>query len=1014
MDSDKFSQMSLAVLRCGVGIAALTTFSSVAEAQDNSSIDESASIIVTGSRLVTNGMQAPVPITAVTTEELEALAPDTLITGLSQLPQFYGNETPGNGNFFNRGGYGTLNLRGLGINRTLTLLNGRRMPSSSAFGGADINLFPEAMISGVETVTGGASAAYGSDAVAGVVNFKINTDYTGLEGEAQYGISERGDGENYEFSAAWGTDIGDRGHFQISAEYFDQKGIFTYDDRDWYRNWGTIVESGMVTFHPDVVSMNATFDGIISSPSAAINGLVFDANGNYAPFVKGSAFSGSPGATGARTSITNGGSGDDLACGDVCTVSPDLERYSIFAYGDYELADGLKAYAQYMRGYTRVWQWNTNRGVFHTSPATIFQDNAFLPADLNQLMKDNNIQSFLLRRAGHSDDVGAQWLEDRSTQDIATAGMTWDIDANSGFMDGWRVDAFYQYGRTFRDWRQYGTRMDRFFAAMDAVDEGQFKTGIANGNIVCRVSLFAAGAAAFPGCQPLNLFGRGNASAAAINYVLGNDVGLQINTPLYFAGEGFAANLTDSYTSLAPKQNLTTFTQHQAEISVAGDLLQGWAGPISLAFGANWRRESIFQIVRDTGNPSSNHDTGHPVLCNGEVAGLRGVQARDCANTVAFQFSKVPNMRGASEVKEAFLETLVPLADTDAFTTALSGAVRWADYSGSGPVWAYKGGLELGFADQVRLRGTYSRDVRAANLAERFNQTGGFLTLVNPFNNVPSDDTLIVTGGNPTVAPEKADTYTLGAVFTPEFIPGLSLSVDWYKVTLNGAISTVGTQRVVDNCFAGAQEFCDLITFGPNDDLEIVRDIYVNIAKSVVSGIDAELAYRTPVNLLGGGDESISFRAFASWLRERSEITSNGVYTDYAGQTGASQGGTATYYQFPDFKLTGSLTYRNRGFSALLQGRYIGEGIQDVTLAEGLTIADNSVDAIAYFDLRLAYEFPLGGAMLEVFGNVTNLFDADPPLAPSMATNALLLSQTNSALYDVLGRRFTVGAKFKL
>ena len=173
-------------------------------------------IVVTGSRVVTNGMDSPVPVTAVAAEELTKMDPTALINSVSQLPQFYNNQTPTNSNFFLRGGTGNLNLRGLGANRTLTLLNGRRFPSSSAFGGVDINLFPEAMIKGIETVTGGASAQYGTDAVAGVVNFLLDTDFTGLQADLQGGFTDRDDGYNYEAKLAWGFNIGERGHLLIA------------------------------------------------------------------------------------------------------------------------------------------------------------------------------------------------------------------------------------------------------------------------------------------------------------------------------------------------------------------------------------------------------------------------------------------------------------------------------------------------------------------------------------------------------------------------------------------------------------------------------------------------------------------------------------------------------------------------------------------------------------------------------------------------------------------------------
>lgn len=988
---------------------------------DDEAIPQGEVIIVTGSRLRTDGMQAPVPVTVVQADTLEAAAPDTLISAISQLPQFYGNQTPNSGNFFVRSGYGSLNLRGLGVNRTLTLLNGRRAPSSSAFGGVDINLFPEAMVRSVETVTGGASAAYGSDAVAGVVNFILDTDYSGLEMKGQYGVTDRGDGDNYELSASFGTNIGDRGHIMVSGEYFNQDGVFSYEGRDWYQAWGTIgsgTTASPYTFYPNVISRNASFDGVISSTNPAINGLAFDRDGNLSPFVSCSPAQAGPlGIPPARHVAPPGSncSGDDL--GYYNALYPDLERYSLFGYADYDLTDELTAFVQYIHGKTKTVSYNSPRGSFGGTPTalTIFQDNAFLPDSLRQTMIANNIQSFTLRRMGSFEDIGRDYyLDDRTTQDIGTIGATYDIAG--GFLDGWQADAFYQYGKSLRDWRQKGLRVDRIFAAVDAVDDG-------TGNIVCRTSLFGN---AFPGCVPINLFGRGNASGAAIDYVTGFEPEQQISTPLFFADTGYSLGETYDYTTGEAKRNLTTFKQHLAEFSLSGDLFDIWAGPVAVAVGASYRKESIRQVVQDVTNPASDHETGHPVLCNGEAPGLRGVSAPDCGNTVGVQYSKVSNIRGNSTVKEAFGEILVPLVSGGDFVSeaAANGAVRYADYSGSGGVWAYKGGLEVEFLNSLRLRGTYSRDVRAANLSERFDKTGGTATIFDPryaqdcngdgtSTPVGTNETCNVTrfsGGNPAVAPEKADTYTLGAVFRPDFVPGLSLSVDWYDIKLKGAISQVGSQEVANRCEAGDPTFCALITRDPTTDrITLIGDIYVNVAQARVSGVDAEVSYVTDTNFFGG-DETLGARVFASWLTERSETDFAGTTIDYAGQTGARQS-DGVYFAFPDFKATGNLTYRVGPLKTFLQGRYIGKGKQDQTPAN--ILADNSVDDVFYTDFNIAYTLDVNGSEAEIFANVNNLFDADPPVTPSYSAFTGYSTQVNTGLFDILGRRYTFGIKLK-
>ncbi|MEO6153256.1 MAG: TonB-dependent receptor [Croceibacterium sp.] len=986
-------------------------------AADDDNPKDSSAIVVTGSRLVTNGMTSPVPVTAVQAEELAKMDPTALINSLSQLPQFYGNQTPNNSNFFTRGGTGNLNLRGLGPNRTLTLLNGRRVPSSSAFGGVDVNLFPEAMIKGIETVTGGASAAYGSDAVAGVVNFLLDTRFDGFEADLQFGATSRGDGNNMEAKLAFGTDLGERAHVLIAGSYAKQDGIHQLTSRDWYNGTGAVQVGGVWTDFPNVHSVTGSFDGVIYAPGTAINGLAFNRGGGYAPLVVGSPSQGVVGNGGRAV----GGGGDDLNA-ELFTLYPDTDRYSAFAYGDYELTDNFKVFAQFMRGYNHQFQYNVTRGSLFGSPTaiTIFQDNAFLPEALRQIMIANKIPSFALRRVGSIEDIGDVWYEDRVTQNVGTVGFDGTI-GSGGFLDGWKYDGYYQYGHSERVWDQYTLRVDRIFAAVDAVRD----TG---GNIVCRVSTFAGGAAAFPGCQPINLFGRGNASSGAVDYVLGNDVGLNVSAPLYFANLGYTGETLD-YTSVAPKRNITTFVQHFAEVSAHGDLFDGWAGPISLALGASYRKETIHQVVQDTANLGSNFDGAvHPVMCSNAAIGLRGVNPADCANTVAFQFSKVSNIQGAAEVKEGFAETLIPLFDSHHGTSAtLDLAARVANYSGSGTILAYKAGLDANVIDGLRLRGTYSRDVRAGNLSERFDKTGGSGNVTDPrtaAQNATYGGTTYVTtifsGGNPAIKPEKADTFTAGIVFQPQFLPGFSASVDWYKVSIAGAIATVGTNEVARRCFADNDpQFCALVTTDPaqGGKIILVGNQFVNVAQSRVEGVDAELGYRSAVTLLGG-DERISSRVFLTWLRDRSDVGATGVVTRFDGLTGLAPD-TGAQGLFPSFKATGNITYANGPFSLFLQGRVIGKGkrtylIGAAAAVEGTNIADNSVPAVFYADMRVSYDLEVNGNKVELWGSVTNLLDRDPPVTGTYSTFSGASTQYNAGLFDVLGRRFTMGVKLKV
>jgi outer membrane receptor protein involved in Fe transport len=1022
---------------------------------------DSEAIVITGSRIqLSPGMSTPVPVTAVQAAELKEMAPTTLVEGLSQLPQFYGNTTQTANAFFGSGSAGGLNLRGLGVNRTLVLLNGRRMISATAFGGVDISNFPEALIANVETVTGGASSAYGTDAVAGVTNFILNTNFTGLKLSVQAGETTRGDGENYQVQATLGLKLGDRGHLILSAERFEQQGIHSYAGRNWYKSWGTIADpSGILYIAPNVVSMNASFDGIISVPvTSPLYGYAFNKDGSASKFTTAPAgnvsFIAPPaapstlpariigGAATARQSIANGGSGDDIGAGDVNTIQPDFSRSSLFAYADYEATDNLKLFAQYIRGRKDTSSYNTPRGLMTGAPTTItiFQDNAYLPDNIRQLMVANNVASFQLNRVGNIADLGADYkIWDKTILNSATAGFDWDISTKGGLFDGWKVEGYYQYGFSKRTAYQNGLRVDRIYAAADAVKNSA-------GQIVCRVTTVAAGAAAFPGCQPIDLFGRGNASAGSLDYVIGYDPGQTVTTPLFFANGGYTGE-TDSYVTEGPKINIMTMKQHIFELSFNGELFKGWgAGPITVAFGGTYRKEHLHQIVRDPGNKPSDHtlttagrtQNPCPTAAQATSYGLRGLPAGgDCANTVFTQFSKVSNIDGSISVKEAFAEMLVPIIANTPFFENLSVdlSARWARYTGSGDVWAYKGGVNWSIGAGLRLRGTYSRDVRAANLSERFDVTGGAATVNDPLfktDSLPNGPSVFITrysGGNPNVKPELGDTFTVGAVYQPEFFRGFSVSLDWYKIKIRDAIGQVGTQNVVNNCNAGQTQYCDLVTRDPNTKaLILVGDVYVNINKSVVSGVDLETSYRTNLKLFGGGQESLTGRAFASWLTERSETGAptltnpNPTPVDRAGQTGI-EASTGAAFPYARFKMTSNVSYKNGPFSLFVQGRYISPGTNENNPAKtaataptpGVSvITHNRVPAVYYVDMNMAYNFELGGKDLQVYFNVTNLLDKDPPITPYWATFGNNSIQANGGLFDLIGRRFVLGAKVSL
>jgi iron complex outermembrane receptor protein len=981
------------------------------DTQDDNDTDQRLleEVTVTGSRIERTGMTTPTPVTIVDYDELNNMAPGGLVESMNVLPQFYASQTLNDReNWFLRGGYGMLNLRGLGINRTLTLLDGRRMTPSTAFGGVDINAIPEAVIKQVETVTGGASAAYGTDAVAGVVNFILDTEYEGLDTFVQGGTTDRSDGDSYEFALTFGTAVGDAGHIILSGETAEQDWIQNFDGRDWHQAWGTVPDAnGMLRVVPNVVSRNASFDGIIIAPGSSLMGLQFHPDGSTSPFITSDVTSFPLGIPPARQSITNGGSGQDLQSQNV-NIWPQVDRDNLYFYGDWDFSDNVTVYGQYVYGKLKTDRYNTPGGSFHGTPTalTIFQDNAFLPDSIRQTMIDEGLESFTLKRMGSfSDTLALSRQYDTNEINTYTLGLNWSID--SGAFEDWTVKTYWQHGTSERQWYQHGLRVDRIHAAVDAVRDPD------SGDIVCRVSLYSD---LYPGCQPLNLFGQGNASAAAIDYVMGFEPGQSITTPLFFADTGYDLGLSTTYITGDSKVNNTDYDQDVFEISAFGPVSEGWgAGSIDMAFGYSYRKEEILQIVHDVTNPASDHSGNfQPVRCSDPSIGLRGVSTPDCLNTVGVQYSKVSNIMGDSDVSELFAEAFVPLLQGQGVERmALSLAARWADYSGSGSIWSYKFGLDTEFNDSWRVRATYSRDVRAANMSERFDKTGGVATISDPQFGGEVYSTTRFSGGNPAVAPEEADNYTVGVVWQPHWAEGLSMSLDWWEVDIDGAIGLLGEQAVINLCEAGSASSCELVTRNPDDNrIILVGNIYVNVDRSIARGVDFEMDYIRSVDWIGSNEQTFGGRLFVTYLDERSEQLAGTDKIDRAGQTGFQQS-DGIPYALPEWKWTGFLTYTNGPWSTFLQGRYIGEGTSENALVEGVDIDDNSVDSAFYLDFNLGYTFEFGDRYsLDLYAMVTNLTDEDPPVTPYFSAFWGYAVQDNPSLFDLVGRRYTVGARF--
>jgi outer membrane receptor protein involved in Fe transport len=990
------------------------------QAQDES-LEE---IMVTGSRIRTTGMETPNPITVVTMEEMDVISPTTMIEGLAELPQFFGSSTTQNpGGFFTTTGGGSLNLRGLNSKRTLQLLNGRRVVQSTIFGGPDINLFPENVIRTVETVTGGATSAYGTDAVAGVVNFMLDTNYTGVRGSIQGGENAEGHNQNYEATLGGGFDLGERTHVLLNVEKAEQDPIWGEDvlDYDWYQARSLIenpdtVNRGLTPENPfflpatQVRSRMYDADGIFHLPANAGGPQILNRSGTPSPFVLGDLCN----TNGCQTA--NGGSGTDSGV-NALSITPDSGRENYFGYIEHELNDQLTVYGQAIYGEAYITQ-KGNTGLFANHPAgvrafTIYSGNPFLPPAIQQAMTANNVASVPFSRIGQPEDVGNEYQEQSTETTSLTGGFQYEVEG--GVLDGWNVNGYYQAGETDVEAIQHlGIRLDRIYLAADVVSTPSGPR--------CNVTVVSG---LYPDCVPLNLFGRGNASQAALDWVTGFEPGVAMTANGFLSA---TESIPHSYTSTDSKHRIIAIEQDVWEISADGQIHEGWgAGPINMALGYGWREESFIQTVRV--GPGGNVDTNpaaRPVAANNAALGIRGVPGGGAGsgNSVEIQFSNVPHARGAQDVSEAFMEYLFPLISGKRFARQLnfSAATRWASYSGSGDVWSWKGGFDWEVTTEVRLRSTISQDVRAATMGEKYDRTGG-IGNVTDYLADPAGGSAVTynvttfSNGTPDIRPEEAKTMTAGIVYQPAWLDGFSFSGDWYTVEVKDNINQITPAQVVTGCYQDNDiDLCQFITrtgdpityangtVAPR--ISLVGVPYFNQASVKAAGVDFEAVYRTDVDWFGGG-ERVSVRALGSYLRERSNTSSAGVKTEIQGVFGQ-----------PEWTAVLTSSYNRGPLSVSLVGRYTdGQMLSQNWNFNGTStrwdVFNNAIGSTTLWDARVGYNFEVAGSNVNVFANVNNLFDKEPQETLFGAFSAVFSSGTGlNRTGDLRGRRFVVGASF--
>lgn len=864
--------LSTALFTC-MSLLCLPSVASSQEASATSAAEanEVQELVVTGSRIRVQDYVASNPVQTVTGETIELSGQTNVTQFLQEVPSLVSSVDLETGSDVNANfnGLALLDLRNLGTLRTLVLVDGRRhVGSQPGTSSVDVNAIPAALIERTEILTGGASAIYGADGVSGVVNFILRKDFEGVDLRAQYGWSEKGGGENTFLSALVGENFDNgRGNFTFGYEY-DKTEDVKFEDRDFTRT-GNLVS---LVDNPDDVNPDGSLDNpniLDVIPARGVHyydtsliGSVYT-NFNTAPTAAGVTFlaNGDPFIDGAiqyGSALAQGGSGTpvDLFNDDLI---PGQERYTIFASGTYDLSDRHELFGDLKYTSSKVdfeGQPPYDYGLFISSR------NPYLPANI--LADARTRGGFASNRQGgpYGPSLGLpgpgvlvardNFYLGRLYQDTENETLRSVVGLRGELTGDLRYELSYVYGKATQTIDYSNVQLaDRYYAATDVViDPG-------SGEPVCRSNLDPTAAAPGDlfgqnpydaaylgrgtftpgpdsGCLPLNIFGA--ADPAAIDWIMGEDTS--------------RAELT--------QQVLTGF--------VSGDS-EAWfslpAGPVAFVFGGEYRKE------KSVTDPSPLQRLAEEI----EYAGLSSL-------------GRVVVTRGEYEVSEAFTELSVPILRDLPFAEdlTLSGAFRYSEYSTVGETETWNVGLRYRPIPDLMFRGVIARAVRAPNINDIFrgrsSTAAGFsdpcdrnnrLEGENPtqrqancdaalaalgiddpanFEDTSSETTLGFVTGNPDLEPEEGDTETLGLVFSPRFVPGLTLTVDYYDIEITGAIQPYTVQQIVNNCYdlPAGNTFCDLIqrTPGGVNPGRIVsfEQIPGNLAFRTTRGIDFSARYQ--------------------------------------------------------------------------------------------------------------------------------------------------------------------------
>jgi iron complex outermembrane receptor protein len=932
-------------------------------------------VVVTGSRIRRRDYQAESPIVTVAKTELEISGQLTIGEALNQLPQVAAGP-----NALRGGTRTTVDLRGLGNRRTLVLLDGKRLQPSDGFNTIDLNAIPNTLIRGVEIITGGASAIYGSDALAGVVNFQLRKDFEGLEVDGQSGLTTRGDGANFQVSTTLGANFADhRGNVVFSGSYLQRQEIVGSIQREFFSHpvpgdfgAGLIVPQPANAYNSALFANLFRSYGITTIPSV---NSVLSINADNTIWAR-------PGINqrpypGIREIDVNGVHG---SIGRDTTFSPPLKRWTAFARGTYDITENISAFLQFNWATIHTESDGTSVFLPQDSPF-VPASNPFIPADLKALLNSRP-------------NPNAPFYVAYTTDAIAHGGIIDDTDiwqgqiGLSGNIPGvnWKWDAYFGFGRTTENTTIKGMiNRANFAALLNAPDGG--------------VSMCAGGLDVFP-----------------FTYL---------------------APVSDACRQLlaVDAKNYQRITQKVGEANLTGTLFNLPYGELRFATGLAYRYNA-FDFRPDAGLVVSNPVTHLTDLI---TSGQRTSPTAGSTNVKeVYGELLIPVLSGLPVFHRLDIDVAARYSDYNSIggVTTYKASAEWAPLDGlmfrggiqrairapsvgelyaptaTGATGSLGNNFATGGGDPCDVRTIYRTGAAGPQVAALCVAQGILASQIGTFQ-INGTGVPTLTSGNPALREETSDSITLGAVLTPRFrsplFSGLSASVDFYNIKIKDAMGIIPGDLVVRACYNTSGEnptysnsnfYCQLISRGFISINQVTTPL-VNLSAIQAQGVDGQLDWR--VNLgdlgIGGNSGTLLLNVNGAYLRKYRIATLQGdPLIDYRGSIGNGALGTLSH---PKWKVNATVSYSNGGLSAGARARYIGAMINSQNVNTKLTLS--GVTAITYFDLfarlDVAKDFSLRMG-------VTNVANSTPPVWTGAGA-------TDSATYDTLGRSAYVGVTLR-